>query len=117
MADKTLATFRIDSEEWESFKNLASSESSNASALLTEFVRWYLAGNRFNTPTSHTPTHLDTSLEQRIDNIEQRLDKVTTNNLDNIDEFIDKRIEDNLATRLDKLQSQLEELRGKSKAR
>lgn len=102
MADKTLATFRIDPEEWEAFKNAATSQGSNASALLTEFVRWYLAGNRLDVATVPTPSHLDTSLQQRLDTIEQSLD-----------ELIDKRIE----ARLDAVRSQLEELRGKLKAR
>jgi hypothetical protein len=143
MADKTLATFRIDPQEWEAFKNAASVEGTNASAVFTEFVRWYNSGNRLGTSTAPTPINLDTSLVHRLDNIEQRLDTVTTNNLDKvIDEHlencIDKALDDRglkpeiikgqleehtayLATGLNatisELRLQLEELRGKSKAR
>ena len=91
--DKTLATFRIDPQEWEAFKNIASAEGSSASALLIEFVRWHSNGNRINADTTLSadakPTHLP-----------------------NLDDKIDERID----CRLGELRIQLEELRGKLKA-
>lgn len=100
MADKTLATFRIDPQDWEAFKSLASTEGSNASTLLLEFVRWRLAGNQIShpDPTPDSTTHLD-NLDDKIDErIAARLDTV-----------IDKK--------LDELRSQIDSLRGKLKAR
>jgi len=86
MAEKTLATFRIDPQQWEAFKNLASESGSNASALLLEFVRSTLSSNQISTsPHSSSPTHLDDKIE-RID------------------------------SQLGELRSQMEELRGKLKA-
>lgn len=143
MADKTLATFRIDPQEWETFKNAASAEGTNASAVFTEFVRWYNSGNRLGTSTATTPTNLDNTVGNRLDIIEQRLDTVMTNHLDTefnerleicIDKVLDDRglkpenlkeqLEEHtayLATGLNatisELSKQLEELRGKSKAR
>ncbi|MBD0261180.1 MAG: hypothetical protein ICV78_00245 [Tolypothrix sp. Co-bin9] len=155
MTDKTLATFRIDPQEWEQFKNAVSIERTNASAVLLEFVRWYSAGNRLNTSARGAGTNLDTSLahnldtvtsnnldrviDERLDNMEQRLDTVTSNNLDRvIDERLDKMLDERglkpeiikerleeqyaelaigLNSNLCELRSQLEELRGKSKAR
>lgn len=108
MADKTLATFRIDPQEWEAFKNMAAASGSNASAVLTEFVRSYLA------PNSQSP-HLD-NLDTAID---ERLDKV----LDDRGlkpEIIKEQLEQHTAylasglnATMSELRSQLEELRGK----
>lgn len=143
MADKTLATFRIDPQEWETFKNAASAEGTNASAVFTEFVRWYNSGNRLGNSTAFADTNLDKTIDKRLDIIEQRLDTVTTNHLDTVmnerlEICIDKVLDDRglkpeiialqleehtayLATGLNatlsELSKQLEELRGKLKAR
>ena len=104
MTDKVLATFRIESEKWESFKALATSNGSNASAILTQFIETCLDTNQLPSQTSATqsPSNND-------------------NHLDKLEEMIDKRID----TRLEELRSQLEkqflaqleQLQGKSKAR
>jgi hypothetical protein len=122
MADKTLATFRLDPALWSAFKNMAAASGSNASAVLTEFVRSYLAPQPINestapipnpqppTPNSQ-PLHLD-NLDTVID---ERLDKV----LDDRGlkpEIIALQLEEHTAT-LNELHKQLEELRGKLKAR
>ncbi|MGI2909369.1 hypothetical protein [Tolypothrix sp. VBCCA 56010] len=143
MADKTLATFRIDPQEWETFKNAASAEGTNASAVFTEFVRWYNSGNRLGNSTAFADTNLDKTIDKRLDIIEQRLDTVTTNHLDTefnerleicIDKVLDDRglkpeiikeqleeqyveLATGLNATLSELSKQLEELRGKLKAR
>lgn len=115
MADKTLATFRIDPQEWEAFKNMAAASGSNASAVLTEFVRSYLAPNSQSPTPSPQPLHLD-NLDTAID---ERLDKV----LDDRGlkpEIIKEQLEQHTAylasglnATMSELRSQLEELRGK----
>lgn len=117
MTEKTLATFRIDPSEWDNFKGAAMAVGSNASALLTEFVHWFVAGNRLS-PTvvtpDPTPTHLDNSVQKRLDGLEEYIDKLPAS----LDELIDQRIEERLASSLGEMRSHLEELqRGKSKAR
>lgn len=114
---KILATFRIDPEEWEAFKTMAAADGSNASSLLMGFVRSYLSGNKPNTNAISTPTSLDTSWSSRLDTIESRLDDVNNINLDNLASLIDKRIDTRLDEMRSHLESQLEELRGKLKAR
>lgn len=118
MTEKVLATFRIEASDWESFKNAAMAEGSNASEIMKEFVRWYLAGNRLESPTVITPTNLDNSVPERLDSLEQRLDKVANISLD---ETITRCIDERIAASLDEVRSQfeaqLEELRGKLKAR
>lgn len=111
MADKTLATFRIDPQEWETFKNTASAEGTNASAVFTEFVRWYNSGNRLGNSTAFADTNLDKTIDKRLDIIEQRLDDRGLK-----PEIIKEQLEEHSAT-LNELRSQLEELRGKSIAR
>jgi hypothetical protein len=113
---KVLATFRIEEEEWEAFKEWSNANGSNASAVLIDLVRGCLSGktpgvSSVPSPDS-TPTHLDDSTEQRIDKIEQRLDK----EIDKRDDYLDKRI-DSIDRCIEEMRSQLEELRGKLKAR
>lgn len=43
MTKDRLATFRIDPDLWEAFKNKANSNQTSASALLNNFIRAYLA--------------------------------------------------------------------------
>lgn len=106
-ADKTLATFRIDPLVWEAFKNMAAASGSNASAILTEFVRSYVAPNSQSPTPNPQPLHLD-NLDGIID---ERLDKRGLK-----PEIIKEQLEEHTAT-LNELRSQLEELRGKSVAR
>ncbi|MEH2214662.1 hypothetical protein [Nostoc sp.] len=85
-----LATFRIEPEKWEAFKSLVTNQGTSASAVLDEFIDKCLAERRIASDVS-TPVG-DNS---------------------NLINFIDKRIEESLV----EVRSQLEELRGKLKAR
>lgn len=128
MADKILATFRIDPSEWEAFKNAATASGTNASALLIEFVRTY-PHKSVESPPKTTDSHLDTTENNciddsspRLDSIEARLDKIEDSSLDNVvSDLVEKRLEAYLDKRIDEVRSQfeaqLEALRGKLKAR
>lgn len=96
--DKTLATFRINPKQWEAFKAMASGEGSNASAILNDFVGWYLAGNRIN--------QLDNNLDLNLDAINEKIDK-------RIDEMLDNKLDTHIDKKLDEVLNELEELRGK----
>lgn len=96
--DKTLATFRVEPKQWEAFKATASDESSNASAVLNDFVAWYLAGNRIN--------KLDTNIDLNLDAINEKIDK-------RIDEMLDNKLDTHIDKKLDEVLKELEELRGK----
>jgi len=99
--DKTLATFRVEPKQWEAFKTMASDESSNASAVLNDFVAWYLAGNRIN--------KINNNIDNNLDEIHEHIDKRIYETLDNkLDEHIDKK--------LDVVMKELEELREKLSA-
>jgi hypothetical protein len=87
MADKILATFRIDPDKWESFKELSANNGSSASAVILQFINNCL-------DTKQTPSSAHVSL-------------------DSLEFLIDKRIEASLA----EVRSQLDELRGKLQAR
>jgi hypothetical protein len=100
MADKTLATFRIEPKKWELFKALATSNDSTASAVLLQFIDSCLDAKQILSTSSTFNAN---------------------SSLDDIEALIDKRIEDSLAAGLNELRSQLEaqleELRGKLIAR
>lgn len=131
MTDKTLATFRIDPQDWEAFKNMAGVENSNASAVLNEFVRWYLAGNRINEGSTPVPNqesiHLDNTDNIHLDNIDERLETLIDTKLDERglkSENLEERMKEHTAylahglnAMLGELQAQVEELRGKLQAR
>ncbi|MEH2402260.1 hypothetical protein [Nostoc sp.] len=105
MADKVLATFRIEPEKWELFKALATSNGSTASAAFLQFVDNCLDANEILSASS---AHISTSSIEAL--IDKRIE-------DSIEALIDKHIEKSLAVSLTEVRSQLEELRGKSKAR
>ncbi|MEH1889547.1 MAG: hypothetical protein V7K92_08815 [Nostoc sp.] len=105
MADKILATFRIEPEKWELFKALATSNGSTASAAFLQFVDNCLDAKKIPSASS---AHISS------DSIEALIDKRIE---DSIEALIDKRIENSLAASLGEVRSQLEELRGKLKAR
>lgn len=146
--NKRLATFRIDKEEWKSFKALCNDRGQNASAVLNEFVSWYNSGNRIPTLDSNSinPNSVEQSLDERItagvesallsrglnpDNVEQLLDERITAKVESLvdsrglkPETLKEQLEEHtayLATGLNatisELSKQLEELRGKLKAR
>lgn len=93
-----LATFRIEPEKWEAFKSLAANQGTSASAMLNDFIDQCLAEGRINFDAP-----------------------AAVGNDANLINFIDARIDASLTTRLDEMRSQfeaqLEELRGKLKAR
>lgn len=87
MSESKLATFRTDSDTWESFQAKAKRNGTNASSLLQRFLRDYLDG----------------SIDSRID------DK--SDNLDGIDSRIDSRIEAVLDNRLSDILREVNSLR------
>jgi hypothetical protein len=122
MADKTLATFRLDPALWEAFKNMAAASGSNASAVLTEFVRSYLAPQPVNesaAPVPNTQLPIPNSQSAYLDN----LDGIIDERLDNRGlkpETIKEQLEEHtsaiatgLNAQISELKEQLEELRGK----
>jgi len=112
--EKILATFRIDVNAWEAFKDLAAKNDTTATALLTEFVRQQVSGNIDTHIDSHIDSHIDThiddNLANRIDTIEESLYSLSTFDLDaHIDKLLD--------SRLDAIRKEMVELREKLNAR
>jgi uncharacterized protein YdgA (DUF945 family) len=66
----TLGTFRIGRDTWKSFQEKAKADGQNASALLNRFIRQYLEG----TVDIESPTHLESNLEARIEEIARSLE-------------------------------------------
>jgi len=91
MTDKTLATFRVEAEQWQAFKAKAAEDGKNATALLLQWVSMYLDGK------------LDVSL----DSTQQHLDNNLDNNLDTVLSGLDIRIDSAIAP----LQQQIDELK------
>lgn len=133
MADKTLATFRIEPEKWEKFKTLASSIDSTASAVLLQFIDSCLDANQISVP--NTPIVALEELHKVIDN---RLDIALNQVVDEqsvLRRLIDNRLEltlrqvmteysdsqkltlNRLELALREVKEQQEELRGKLKTR
>jgi hypothetical protein len=117
MNETTLATFRVDKETWESFKQWASERGSNASTELNQFILRSLGRIDSNTETridnnidKRIDSYLDNNLDKRIDkavkkyldnNLDKRIDGID-NNIDNgIDKDIDNSIDNNLDKRID----------------
>jgi len=65
MTDKTLATFRIDSEQWKAFQ----AKTGNASTALKDFIAAYLDGRVDIKPDGSIDTlaNLDTKIEAILD--------------------------------------------------
>jgi hypothetical protein len=80
-SDKTLATFRIEADKWERFKDKAG----NASKVLTEFIDAYLAGL------------IDTASWEALTSPE-KADESVLARLDSLDSDIDSRIESAIAS-------------------
>jgi flagellar motor component MotA len=66
----TLGTFRIGRDTWKSFQEKAKADGQNASALLNRFIRQYLEG----AVDIESPTHLESNLEARIEEIARSLE-------------------------------------------
>ena len=80
MNDKTLATFKIEPDQWEAFKSKANDSGSNASAMLKDFISAYLSGriDLKQDGSIDTLTGLDSKIEAVLDRVMGgRLDEVT----------------------------------------
>ena len=66
MAQERLATFKIDSDRWESFKAKAQGDNTNASELLKRFIDAYLQGS-IDAGIDGSLDRIDSNLDQRID--------------------------------------------------
>lgn len=117
--DDKLATFRIDSQKWERFKNWASSNNSSASAVLLNLIDRCLAGEI--TASSTTPNanvdNLDSLIDERIEVRLQSLEQPHPLNLDTILDERERHLESRLLSILEtmleaKLDNKLEELQG-----
>lgn len=71
MSDKTLATFKIEPDKWEAFKQQATEAGSNASAMLKDFIDAYLDGRIEVKPDGSIDT--ETNLDGRIEAVLERL--------------------------------------------
>lgn len=100
MSDKILATFRIAPEEWEEFKAKASEDSTNASALVTEFIRWYIQGNRIDNDSSLSLDNLEEIINAHID---RHIDIIK----ESIDRHIDKKLDSEMSERLEVIEGKL----------
>jgi hypothetical protein len=108
--EKTLATFRVEKDRWEAFKNKAQRSGNNASEVLNKFIDDYIDGPHLDTNIDrHLDKHTDTvisidtdkQLDARLDNlIEARLGN-RLDVLDNLDSNIDKRIEAAIARQME----------------
>lgn len=91
MNDKTLATFRIDMAQWKAFQEWAKRSSTNASALLVEYIEECLD----RAPTRGAKFRLESNainIDQRIDSLDKRIAQLEIS--------LDKRIEELLARRM-----------------
>jgi hypothetical protein len=114
-----LATFRTDSDIWDSFQDKAKSNGTNASALLQRFVRDYLddkLDSRIDSPAAS-----DVDIEAMVNHaVESRLDAV----LEQVNQFrldvnslkTDDLLYQNLRTNLTVAQQQIEGLTTKLEA-
>ena len=73
---KTLATFRIEEDDWLDFKAWADSKGSNASSELIKFVLTSI-GKQKNAPSSE---HIDKRIDERL---AACLDDLSLNSIDN----------------------------------
>ena len=114
-----LATFRTDSDIWDSFQDKAKSNGTNASALLQRFVRDYLddkLDSRIDSPAA-APVDIESIVN---DAVESRLDAV----LEQVNQFrldvnslkTDDLLYQNLRTNLTVAQQQIEGLTTKLEA-
>lgn len=130
--NKTLATFKIDQETWESFKAKARELDVSASSLMVEFIEQFLDGtvelSTKNKPDKREPAtsdidtiraeidrQLDRILDKRIEGkleaiLESELDDVIYSRIDSrIDTVLDVKIEARLDTILEyKLESMIQ---------
>ena len=91
MAEKILATFRCDSNKWQQFKAQAEAYKTSASAILLQFIDWYLAGN--NLPLNNSIC-IDKEGEFWLNNVlENRLAQLLEARLSNmLDTCLDKKV-------------------------
>lgn len=85
MSDKTLATFKIELDQWEAFKSKASASGSNASAMLKDFISAYLSGQIDLNQDGSIDTFVN--LDEKIEAV---LDRVMTGKLDEVRDELGK---------------------------
>jgi len=113
--DDKLATFRIDSQKWERFKEWAYNNKSSASAVLLNLINRCLAGDI--SPSSIVPNtnldNLDSLIDERIEAKLQSLSQTQPDNLDTILNEHERYLESHLLSIIETmLETKLEELQG-----
>ena len=109
-----LATFRTDSDIWDSFQEKAKSKGTNASALLQKFVRDYLddkLDNRIDSPAAAPNVDIEAMVNNAVESrLEAVLNQVNNLRLDVQSITTDKLITENLQTNLTVAQQRIEAL-------
>ena len=87
MSKKILATFRCDPNKWQEFKTKSEADRRSASAILLQFIDWYLAGHNL-------PLNNSSSLDKYPEELEKRLAKL----LDvQCSEMLDERLDNKMS--------------------
>lgn len=87
--DKTLATFRVENQIWEAFKQKSKKQGMNASSVLNQFIKTYVAKDLIKNEeidiSNETITpHLEQAIEDKINTyLAQHLDKLVAKSLKN----------------------------------
>lgn len=99
MSNKTLATFRIEENDWLAFKTWAESRGSNASSELVKYALTCIGKIK----TDNQLPNLDKAIDSYLDtNLDERIDKLISKRLaDGIDNNLDKYVEESVAEKLD----------------
>ncbi|WP_026735919.1 hypothetical protein [Fischerella sp. PCC 9605] len=63
---QTLATFKIEDQQWNAFKQATKADNSNASETIKAFIQWYLSGNRLNAEVNVSEIDIDQRIESRL---------------------------------------------------
>ncbi len=111
--NKTLATFRIDVEEWDSFKNWADSKNSNASIEIVNFIRSCIGITNQTLYVQDIDNCIINYLENNLDSY---LDKKLTSSIDGLIDTsadVDRKINEVFDTRFSQIrdiQNEMESL-------
>ncbi len=106
---KTLATFRIEEDDWKAFKDWAENHGSNASSELIKFVLSCL-GRIDREETVKLETYIDSYLSANLDShLESKIDN-------NLDSRIDEKLKTALATLRSELHAEIETLQAENQA-
>jgi hypothetical protein len=88
MSDKTLATFKIEPNKWEAFKQKAIDAGSNASATLKDFIDAFIDG-RIEIKSDGT-INTESGLDGRIEAVLERLIPRYVPNIDGVSQKIEQ---------------------------